>query len=434
MQRVLYRITILTLVSAGSICAQGGGGGRGQGGLNGGAPLGALSNAVVPQPSNLRQYVRDEAALVVLGKALFWDMQAGSDGRTACATCHFHAGADHRLQNQLASPHTNLVNVTPNRTLTLGDFPFRLLQNPQNNRSAVVREVKQVAGSAGLVSRAFLDIEPGNAFDASIETQPTGPFVLNGLKVRQVTARNTPSVINAIFSVRNFWDGRASEIFSGASPFGDADHTFFARVWKDGSLQLERARIEQASLASQAVGPALNEVEMSYAGRTWAKLGHKLLQLAPLARQRVAPDDSVLGPFANPDGRGLAPGHSYPALIQAAFHPAYWESPEADESGLSQMEVNFPLFWGLAIQAYESTLVSGESRFDQFQRGNNGALSNQEQQGLREFSDGGSQCLRAIRGRNSAPLPLPTSCAAPAMERIPIFPKRSAFSGSASAR
>ena len=51
------------------------------------------------QPSNLSQYVRDQTALVVLGKALFWDMQAGSDCRLACATCHFDAGADHRVQN-----------------------------------------------------------------------------------------------------------------------------------------------------------------------------------------------------------------------------------------------------------------------------------------------------------------------------------------------
>ena len=32
--------------------------------------------------------------LVALGKALFWDMQVGSDGIQACASCHFHAGAD----------------------------------------------------------------------------------------------------------------------------------------------------------------------------------------------------------------------------------------------------------------------------------------------------------------------------------------------------
>src|SRR5262249_45306273 len=40
--------------------------------------------------------VKDQAALLRLGKALFWDMQVGSDGVQACATCHFNAGADTR--------------------------------------------------------------------------------------------------------------------------------------------------------------------------------------------------------------------------------------------------------------------------------------------------------------------------------------------------
>jgi cytochrome c peroxidase len=38
---------------------------------------------------------------VKLGKALFWDMQTGSDGRTACASCHYNAGADNRSRNQI---------------------------------------------------------------------------------------------------------------------------------------------------------------------------------------------------------------------------------------------------------------------------------------------------------------------------------------------
>ena len=37
-----------------------------------------------------------------LGKALFWDMQVGSDGIQACASCHFRAGADPRSRNQLS--------------------------------------------------------------------------------------------------------------------------------------------------------------------------------------------------------------------------------------------------------------------------------------------------------------------------------------------
>src|SRR5437868_2804190 len=64
----------------------------------------SLKSVPIPSP-DLSRYVRDPQSLVVLGKALFWDMQVGSDGRTACGTCHFHAGADHRAQNQLSNPN-----------------------------------------------------------------------------------------------------------------------------------------------------------------------------------------------------------------------------------------------------------------------------------------------------------------------------------------
>src|SRR5262249_34961722 len=38
-------------------------------------------------PSALAKSVRDRPAAIALGKALFWDMQAGSAGQ-ACASCH----------------------------------------------------------------------------------------------------------------------------------------------------------------------------------------------------------------------------------------------------------------------------------------------------------------------------------------------------------
>jgi cytochrome c peroxidase len=57
----------------------------------------------VPKASALDSYIRDERALVILGKALYWDMQLSSDSRVACVSCHFHAGADHRLYNRLSS-------------------------------------------------------------------------------------------------------------------------------------------------------------------------------------------------------------------------------------------------------------------------------------------------------------------------------------------
>src|SRR3954454_2907688 len=60
-----------------------------------------LNPANAPKPPDLQRFIRDEVAAQKLGKALFWDMQAGSDGRTACAPCHFDAGADNRSRNQL---------------------------------------------------------------------------------------------------------------------------------------------------------------------------------------------------------------------------------------------------------------------------------------------------------------------------------------------
>src|SRR4030042_5859052 len=55
----------------------------------------------IPEPTNLNEYVVNRAAAIALGKALFWDMQVGSDGIQACASCHFQAGADNRFKNQI---------------------------------------------------------------------------------------------------------------------------------------------------------------------------------------------------------------------------------------------------------------------------------------------------------------------------------------------
>ena len=294
--------------------------------------LGSLKTIAVPRPANLDKYVRDQNALVVLGKALFWDMQAGSDGRTACATCHFHAGADHRVQNQLADPHGPFP---ANHTLTPGDFPFRLFSDPGDNRSVIVRDSGRRGGSAGVFRRVFLDAAADGLSEDATDRLDTAGFNTGGLNVRQVTPRNTPSVINAVFNVRNLWDGRASDIFTGATPFGDSDRRANVVALRDGQLVREHVRLDNSSLASQAVGPPMNTVEMSYEGRTWPALGRRLLALRPLALQRVHPEDSVLG--------GLTESHTYLSLVQAAFQPEYWDHAHVAE--------NFPLFFGLAVQA-----------------------------------------------------------------------------------
>jgi len=49
------------------------------------------------------------------------------------------------------------------------------------------------------------------------------------------------------------------------------------------------------------------------------------------------------------------------------------------------MEANFALFWALAIQAYEATLVSGDTPLDRFIDGDTSALTALERDGLRAF-------------------------------------------------
>jgi hypothetical protein len=113
----------------------------------------------------------------------------------------------------------------------------------------------------------------------------------------------------------------------------------------------------------------------------------------PLATQKVASDDSVLGDYANTRGPGLDPSYTYPSLVHGAFQPAYWDSTQlVDETGcvpedglagqFTIAEYNFPLFFGLAIQAYESTLIADDSRFDQFVEGKLDALTTQESSGF----------------------------------------------------
>src|SRR6185369_5777193 len=102
---------------------------------------------------------------VVLGKSLFWDVQVGSDGHTACATCHFHAGADHRVTNAIAGSATSTDAVRPNSTLTPDDFPFHIFENPNDNRSTSTRNRRDVVGSAGVVERTFIDVTDSSAAD-----------------------------------------------------------------------------------------------------------------------------------------------------------------------------------------------------------------------------------------------------------------------------
>src|SRR3989442_2585910 len=113
-------------------------------------PLDPLKTVPVPKP-DLTGFVRDEATAIKLGKALFWDMQVGSDGIQSCGSCHFHGGTDSRLKNQV-NPGTIHAATTfqvagPNATLTAANFPLHRLANPDDRLSAGLFHPHDVASS-----------------------------------------------------------------------------------------------------------------------------------------------------------------------------------------------------------------------------------------------------------------------------------------------
>ena len=119
--------------------------------------------------------------------------------------------------------------------------------------------------------------------------------------------RNAPTMLNAIFNIAQFWDGRAPD------------------------------------LAEQAKGPVQAGVEMNN-----------------------TPENVVTTLKSMP---------GYVDAFAAAF------PGEGDA-------VNFDNF-ALAIEAFEATLITPNSRFDQFLNGQDGAMTDQEKRGLSAFIDTG---------------------------------------------
>ena len=400
-----------------------GGNGGGRGGNDGGERgLASLKTITVPGPtaSELANIVKDKNAAIALGKAFFWEMQFGSDGKTACATCHFNAGADSRTVNQAdpglrrvdgngnpaADSTTFVAGFGPNHALSLSDFPLHTSTRDNNN----------IVGSQGVLRNNFNDVVLGQA--AENETSVADPVwsISDGnggmVNVRRSTPRNAPSVINAVFNYRNFWDGRAQQTFNGVNPFGAGDpsaHLLQTDSSQPNGVADVTLRLSNSALASQAVGPPGSDVEMSAAGRPFVKMGKKMLTLTPLALQQVAADDSVLGSLSAAPANGLTT--NYVSMIKAAFQDKWWNSGvvvDANSNFLhtgtplntdeySQMEYNFSMFWGVAIQMYESTLVSDNSRFDQFMEGNRQALTGLEQIGMDRFRGKGG-CTNCHNG------------------------------------
>lgn len=368
---------------------------------------GTLKVIPVPEPTNLGTYVRNRTAAIALGKALFWDMQVGSDGVQACASCHFRGGADPRSINQLNpggqdNPDTT-VDMGLNRQLLAADFPLHKVSDPTNRQSQVLRSVDDVVSSQGVHLRQFLRAERGASKDDTVAV-PDPVFSINGVNLRRAEPRNTPTMINAAFTHLNFWDRRARNIFNGVTVQGAGDEA--ARVLRAPTLnQLVPTvvRIDAASLASQAVGPPVSDREMGALGRTIHHVGQRLVSAKPLRNQKVSTTDSVLAPYVNPHNPyGLTT--TYRQLIETAFEPVWWRSNlivvQAQNGSISfapkpnrplydneytMMEYNFGLYFGLSIQLYEMTLISDDAPIDRYFDGQTNALTAQEIRGMAVF-------------------------------------------------
>jgi cytochrome c peroxidase len=452
-------------------------------------PLAPLSSVPIPPVFGMEGIIADKTAAIELGKSLFWDMQAGSDDIQACASCHFNAGADSRVNNdvnpgQAGGDNTFQIGVPFNGSLGPnyhykagtadagfggyhdGDFPFRKLADI-NDRFSVTSDVNDVSGSEGqygltndtiIVSQANEHAigggNPGavNGNDGSDDGSDRGLTYGNGtphlpgnkrgpgnsgsnkgpgsnqsgntkqnasgdatvtsvesttpvadpvfsypseadptkrINTRRVTGRNTPSAVDAVFNFRNFWDGRAQNVCNGANPFGTRDKANHMLVVDpvDGKLGPTQVNMVNSALCSQSLGPILSSTEMSADNRNFHQVGKKLLARVPLANQLVDPTDSVLGVFSKSPDKGLKT--SYSALVQKAFQPEWWqfaqhiceaadgtmtgtvnpanlETCPAGTTDYSLMEYNFSLFWGVAVQMYESTLVADQTPLDKF--------------------------------------------------------------------
>lgn len=359
-------------------------------------PVLSLKDVLAPEPPDLDAYVADKAAAIRLGKALFWDMQVGSDGVQACASCHFNAGADVRSRNQLspglfdtafpgglppvyARGDVGFGNSTlpgksgrlhfgPNIELTAEDFPLHQRfpatarvprpgpLNPApvtDEHHNVLFDTNDTVSSQGVRLTEFIGLNPRASSPVDVGRRLHDPvFKLVTRRptnspretLRRVEPRNAPSTINAVFNFENFWDGRASAVFNGVNPFGFRDRESTLRkgdrLNPTAPLTAQQVRIIHGSLASQAVGPPLSGFEMSFENRSFPELGRKMLALRPLARQLVHPEDSVLGALSQARllrggrvaGRRGLAVPNYAAMIREAFQPEWWNSTHTVEA------------------------------------------------------------------------------------------------------
>ena len=291
---------------------------------------GTLKEIPVPEPTNLGAYVRNRSAAIALGKALFWDMQVGSDGVQACASCHFRGG---RRSRDRSTRRTRAAPTTPTRRsicagrtqrLQVSDFPLTKFADPTDRHSQMLRSIDDVVSSQGVHLRQFQCVERGAIRDITVPV-PDPVFSIEGINTRRSEPRNTPTVINAAFTLHNFWDRRARNIFNGVNPHGAGDEG--ARVLRatglnhiDPSHRPHRQREPRlAGGRSAAQRPRDGLARPHLPGRGPApRVG-----TAAAAAESPRATTACSGPTPT-DHRGL--DTTYAELVERAFEPRWWQS------------------------------------------------------------------------------------------------------------
>jgi len=333
-------------------------------------PFGLHSLADEPVPQPIGGHVINQAAAVRLGKAFFWDTQAGGDGRTACATCHASWGADARRFNTV-NPGLDGIYGSSGVTGPGQTFTLKLITDDD------------IIGAQGTEFTQFVSVPDDPTIAAEVGTPLDHPAFGH---FRQANFRQAPMIFGAAFMRNLFWGGEASDGFNGATIWG---------LGPNGSGVMF-ANVQQAALASQSVGPPGNRTEMSFSGRRLTgpvnSFASKMIARQPLQHQRVSPTDSVLGAYVNPDAPGLWCGGqpcTYTQLIAEAF------GPELAATVLDRGA--FTVLWGEAIMAYEQTLIPDETPFDKFFNGHFTALTPKQILGLVTFV-GRGKCVTCHAG------------------------------------
>src|SRR5438309_2244354 len=326
-------------------------------------PLAPLSSVLIPPVFGMEGIIADKTAAIELGKALFWDMQAGSDDIQACASCHFNAGADSRANNevnpgQAGGDNTFQLGVPFNGSLGPnyhykagssdagfggyhdGDYPFRKLADV-NDRFSVTSDVNDVSGSQGVFGLTndtitltqagghnVGDGNPGQGGGHEGADDGDGPGLTFG--------NNTPHLPGGKHGPAN---SSGTNTSSTNSQSGKKQNAGAAGTVT--SVESTTASIDPVFSYPSQVDPTQRINTRRVTGRN-----------TPSAV------DAVFN-FRNFwDGRAQN--------VCNGVNPENFETCPAGTNEYSLMEYNFSLFWGVAIQMYESTLVADQTPLDKY--------------------------------------------------------------------